>query len=233
VNKGRPKIVVRHTRIEDFEGIIEIGRETYPMSPPWTSEQLASHLRIFPEGQLVAAEADSQRIVGMAASLIVRWDDYDLMTHWRDFTDAGMFTNHDPERGRTLYGAEVMVRPSEQRRGIGAKLYQARRDLVERLGLLRIRAGARLRGYHRHAHRMTAEEYVIKVVNGELHGPTLSFQLKHGFHVLAVVTGYLAHDPESLGYAAVIEWINERVAKPEDYASRNPRFARRVLSGSR
>jgi GNAT superfamily N-acetyltransferase len=230
MNKARPRIIVRHTRQEDFEGIIEIGRETYPTSPPWTPAQLASHLQVFPEGQLVAVEAESQRIVGMAASLIVRWDDYDLMTHWRDFTDAGMFTNHDPERGRTLYGAEVMVRPSEQRRGIGAKLYQARRDLVERLSLLRIRAGARLRGYHRYAHRMTAEEYVIKVVNGELHGPTLSFQLKHGFHVLAVVAGYLAHDPESLGYAAVIEWINERVARPEDYASRNPRFARRPLS---
>jgi GNAT superfamily N-acetyltransferase len=231
VNKARPRIIVRNTRQEDFEGIIEIGRETYPTSPPWTPAQLASHLHVFPEGQLVAVEAESQRIVGVAASLIVRWDDYDLMTHWRDFTDAGMFTNHDPERGRTLYGAEVMVRPSEQRRGIGAKLYQARRDLVERLGLLRIRAGARLRGYRRYAHRMTAEEYVIEVVNGQLHGPTLSFQLKHGFHVLAVVAGYLAYDPESLGYAAVIEWINERVARPEDYASRNPRFARRPLGG--
>jgi GNAT superfamily N-acetyltransferase len=163
----------------------------------------------------------------MAASLIVLWDDYDLKASWRDFTDHGMFTNHDPEQGRTLYGAEVMVRPSLQSRGVGKKLYKARRALVERLGLLRIRAGARLRGYHRYANRMSAEEYVIEVVNGELRDPTLSFQLKHGFHVLAVVPDYLHHDPESLGYAAVIEWINDAVAKPEDYAGRNPRFGKR------
>jgi len=224
MNKERPAIVVRNTRAEDFEGIIELCRETYPSSLPWSIDQLSSHLRVFPAGQLVAVEADSQRVVGMAASLIVRWDDYDPETHWRDFTDLGMFTNHDPEHGRTLYGAEVMVRPTEQRRGIGAKLYKARRSLVEGLGLLRIRAGARLRGYNRYAKRMTAEEYVINVVNKEISGPTLSFQLKHGFHVLAVVSGYLAHDPESMGYAAVIEWLNPQIAKPEDYAGLDPRY---------
>ncbi|HUZ46562.1 MAG TPA: GNAT family N-acetyltransferase [Terriglobia bacterium] len=224
MNGKRPSVAVRNTRPEDFGAVIEIGRETYPASPPWTPVQLASHLRVFPEGQFVAVETDSERVVGMAASLIVHWEDYDPMEQWRDFTDFGMFTNHDPERGSTLYGAEVMVSPSEQRRGVGSKLYAARRRLVEELGLRRIRAGGRLRGYGRYANRMSAEEYVMKVVNGELRDPTLSFQLKHGFHVLAVVAGYLTHDPESLGYAAVIEWINEQVAKPEDYAARNLRF---------
>jgi GNAT superfamily N-acetyltransferase len=222
-----PPIVVRNTCAEDFAGIIALGKAVYPETPPWTVEQLMSHLGMFPEGQFVAVEADSQRVLGMAASLIIRWDDYDMLDHWRDFTAGGTFTNHDPEHGRTLYGAEVMVYPAQQRRRIGSRLYEARRRLVERLKLLRVRAGARLRGYHRYARRMTAQEYVIKVVNGEIHGPTLSFQLKHGFHVLAVVPGYLAHDPESLGYAALIEWLNPALAKPEDYAGRDPRFQRR------
>ncbi len=219
MNDNHPSIAVRNTRPEDFDAIIEIGRQAYPASPPWTPAHLASHLRVFPEGQFVAVETASGRVVGMAASLIVHWEDYDPMERWRDFTDAGMFTNHDPERGSTLYGAEVMVRSSLQRRGIGSKLYAARQRLVEDLQLLRIRAGGRLRGYGRYANRMSAQEYVRKVVSGELHDPTLSFQLKHGFHVLAVVPGYLAHDPESLGYAAVIEWINKRVATPADIAT--------------
>ena len=217
-------ILVRNTRAEDFAGIIAMTREVYAASMPWTGKQLASHLDVFPAGQFVAVETASQRVVGMAASLIVLWDDYDMHASWRDFTDHGMFTNHDPARGRTLYGAEVMVHPSLQGQGVGKKLYAARRELVERLGLLRIRAGARLRGYHRHAGEMSTEEYVIKVVRGELGDPTLSFQLKQGFHVLAVVPGYLRHDPESLGHAAVIEWINTAVAKPEDYAGRDPRY---------
>jgi GNAT superfamily N-acetyltransferase len=225
-----PGIVVRETLPSDFQQVIDLCRSVYPESPPWTPEQLTSHLCVFPEGQLVAVEDVTGKIYGMASSLIVRWEDYNLETHWRDFTDNGMFTNHDPVDGHTLYGAEVMVHPAAQRRGVGSKLYKARRQLVERLGLLRIRAGARLRGYSKYAQHMSAEEYVIKVVNGELRGPTLSFQLKNGFYVLAVVPGYLRHDPESLGYAAVIEWINELVAKPEDYAGRPKGFERRIYS---
>jgi len=223
----RSAVEVRLTRPSDFGGIIEVGKEVYPTTPPWKEEQLASHLRIFPKGQFVAVEKESGRIVGMAASLILWWDDYDMTTAWRDVTDLGMFTNHDPVRGRTLYGAEIMVRPSCQGQGVGTQLYVARRQLVEDHKLLRIRAGARLRGYHRFAAEMSAEEYVIKVVNEELRDRTLSFQLKHGFHVLAVVGDYLRHDPESLGYAAVIEWINAPVSKPADYAGRPPRFQQR------
>jgi GNAT superfamily N-acetyltransferase len=222
----RPPIVVRTTQESDFAGIISLTREVYPSSPPWEPAQLSSHLRVFPEGQFVAVEPDSGLIVGAAASLIVRWDDYDLGTAWRDLTDHGFFTNHDPVTGRTLYGAEVMVRPHLQRRGIGGHLYKARKSLAERLGLKRIRAGARLRGYGKRARHMSAEEYVIRVIRGELRDPTLSFQLRHGFRVLAVVGEYLRNDPESLGYAAVIEWLNPALTGPGDLLAQNPRFAR-------
>jgi hypothetical protein len=117
-----------------------------------------------------------------------------------------------------------MVDPSAQRRGVGTRLYSARRGLAERLGLLRIRAGARLRGYHRYAGELSAPAYVERVVRGELCDPTLSFQLQRGFHVFDVVSHYLHHDPESLGYAAVIEWINAAVATPQDYRHGDPRY---------
>jgi len=228
VTRPHSRIVVRNTERRDFAAIGALTGRVYPGSPPWNERQLSSHLERFPEGQLVAVEEPGGAVVGMAASLIILWDDYERHMSWKEFTDYGMFTNHDPENGRTLYGAEVMVEPSMQRRGIGKKLYHARRELVERLGLLRIRAGARLRGYHRYAARMTAEEYVVEVVNGRLKGPTLSFQLREGFEVFDVVKDYLGMDPESLSYAALIEWINRAVARPEDTARRNPLFHRSV-----
>lgn len=211
------QINVRETRLEDIPGIIDLCREVYPESPPWTEAQLRSHLKVFPQGQLVAIESSSGRVVGVASSLIILWDDYGIEMAWRDFTDGGFFTNHDPDHGRTLYGAEVMVRPGLQGKGVGKKLYEARRQLARRLKLLRIRAGARLRGYGKYSREMSAEEYVRKVLSGEIGDPTLSFQLKQGFHVLKVVPDYLRNDPESLGYAAVIEWINDEVATPKDY----------------
>lgn len=55
---------------------------------------------------------------------------------------------------------------------------------------------------------MTAIEYAAKVGQGELFDPTVSFQIRQGFRILGVVHDYLRHDPESLGHAALIEWLN-------------------------
>ena len=217
-------IAVRELTASDFPAIHAISREIYPSSPAWSDAQLASHLDVFPEGQLVADAGGT--VVGMAASLIVLWDDYSIDTSWREFTANGFFTNHDPLKGRTLYGAEIMVHPARQGEGIGKALYEARQRLCERLGLLRIRAGARLAGYSRYAASLSPEEYTEKVVAGELSDPTLSFQLGRGFEVLGVARDYLRHDPESFGHAAVIEWINPAVATPADRGHGDPRYRR-------
>lgn len=211
-------IRVRPTERADFDGMIALCRRVYPHILPYGPDMLASHLRIFPEGQLTAVEAapdGSEAVVGMAASLIINWDDYDVEHGWRDFTDHGMFTNHDTS-GHTLYGAELMVDPAMQGRGVGSALYEARDELMRRFGLWRIRAGARLRGYHAYANLLDPERYVEKVIAGEIRDPTLTFQLHRGFEVLSVVSGYLPNDPESLGYAAVIEKLNPEAKREGD-----------------
>ena len=218
LNSPRSIYRLRNTEHEDFPGIIELTRKTYPFTNPYEVAQLASQREIFPEGQFVVIEKRTGKVVGFSASLIIDWDDYDERAEWYDFTANGYFTNHDPEHGKTLYGAEVMVDPEKRGQGVGKIIYGAREDLVRRLELLRIRAGARLRDYHRHSQKLTAEEYVKAVVSGRYSDRTLSFQLKRGFQVISVVRNYLVGDPESLGYAAIIEWINHAVAEPEDYA---------------
>src|SRR5664279_1875716 len=175
------QVFVCNTTPGHFDGIGELCRRIYPDTPPWTAEQLSSHLRVFPEGQCVAVLRPGETVVGMAASLIVDWDNYDLLDNWEQFTADGMFTNHDPRRGRTLYGAEVIVESTLQHHGIGDKLYHARRDLTESHKLLRIRAGSRLRGYCHCADRLKPDAYVAEVVEGSEYDPTLSFQLKEGF----------------------------------------------------
>ncbi len=62
------------------------------------------------------------------------------------------------------------------------------------------------------------------MVAGKLSDPTFSFQLKQGFVPLAVAPDYLHHDPESLGYAAVIEWLNPEVAAPKELNERHSSF---------
>ncbi len=204
--RGR-SIVVRPMETSDFPGVKQLAALIYPDITPWSDEQLASHLTTFPQGQLVAEDTKTGKIVGTCAGLVIAWDEYEAGQSWATFTADGTFANHDPVAGRTLFAADVMVQPGMQGRGIGKLLYKhGRFDLARQLGLERVLAGARLRGYHRFSKSMSAQEYVEQVVNGELNDPTLSFQLAQGFGVVAVVGDYFDGDPESEGWAAVIEW---------------------------
>lgn len=221
----RSDIIVRPTEPDDFQPIIDMALRIYPSDHPYTPADLQSQRETFPEGQMVAVDPKTNQVVGMAASLIVNWDDYEVGSSWYDFTDEGRFTNHNP-KGKTLYGADIMVDPSMQGRGVGKAIYAARRQLCRELKLKRIRAGARLVGYGRYADQLTPVEYVLQVIQREIGDPTLSFQLKQRFRVIGVVTDYLEEDPASRGVAAVIEWINHRAAKPKDYAMRDQRFAK-------
>jgi len=227
MSRVRQRVIVRQTEPRDFAAITDLSRLCYPRDiEPWGATYLESHRQRFAEGQLVAEDPATGQILGMCASLIVMWDKYDFDTNWDELTGHGLFTNHNPV-GHTLYGAEIMVHPDTRGMGVGKQIYAARRELCRSLRLLRIRAGARLRGYHRYADQLTPEQYVIEVVNRRIGDPTLSFQLHQGFRVIAVTRNYLRRDPESQGHAAVIEWINHQVATRADYRHRDRRYARK------
>jgi GNAT superfamily N-acetyltransferase len=203
-----PSYRVRTTVPADFERIARLSRKVYPTHPIWTTAQLQSHIERFPEGQIVVEDLDADALVGMSASLIVKWDDYDLDDNYLTFTGDFFFTNHDPT-GKTLYGAEVMVDPDYRGEGIGSLIYEARRQVVRDHNLHRIRAGARIPGYHLYADSMPVEEYVRRVERGELNDPTLSFQLSQGFRILRPIPNYYRSDPECRNYGVLIEWLND------------------------
>ncbi len=213
--RPRRRVLIRNTSPEHFSGITEIASLIYPDIEPWDKEHLRSHLALFPQGQFVAVEEGSGLVVGVCSGLIIDWDKHPDTTSWNALTDHGFYTGHDPVNGATLFAADVMVRPGFQGRGLGRRLYdRGRFDLVRQLGLRRVVAGSRLRGFHRYANKLSAEQYTAEVVAGRLNDPTLSFQLHLGFRVTAVVSNYFANDPESRGWAAIIEWENDQLPPP-------------------
>ncbi|MFP4352458.1 MAG: GNAT family N-acetyltransferase [Puniceicoccaceae bacterium] len=202
-------LVVRNSEPSDIPGWIAVCRKVYPGFAAagfmWTAEQLANHQAVFPDGQILA-ELDG-RIVGAVASLMVDMGTDPYRQHtYAGITDGGYFHNHDP-RGDTLYGAEVFVDPDVQGRGIGAMLYQARRDLCQKLNLRRILGGGRISGYAKVAGELTFEEYVREVENGVRQDPVLSFQMREGFVVRGILRNYM-DDPGSGNAATLIEWLN-------------------------
>lgn len=215
----RAKAVVRQATLADYDEIVALNKAAYPklaeQGVVWSRRNVESHMRVFPEGQAVVTV--NGRVVGACSSLIVSFGRDPYRDHtWAGMTDGGMFFNHDPY-GDTLYGADINVHPDFRNMGCAGLLYGYRRELCQRLNLRRIVLGGRLFDYADHAEEMSAEEYAYKVADGELYDTVLSFQLKHGFVLKKVMSGYLP-DPRSRNHGSFLEWINPtfkaRLRKP-------------------
>ncbi len=199
------KMIVRQMEHRDFPKIIDLQKLCFTGMEPWKYSQLESHLRHFPEGQLVV-EYDGL-IIGSCSSLIVNFDEYQDEHSYDQITDRGFITNHDSS-GQELYGIEVMVHPDYRRMKIGRRLYEARKDLARRLNLKSILIGGRIPNYHLHADEMSPREYVEEVTRHNLYDPVLSFQLMNGFVLKRINRNYLKDDSKSMKYATLMEWPN-------------------------
>lgn len=222
MSSAKPQIKVREATPQDVRALVALNHAAYPQMAEenivWGESHLQSHQRLFPEGQLVAELGG--RVVGAVATLVVDLGPDPLRFHtWAGITDSGYFTNHDPNAD-TLYGADIYVHPDCRGKGVGAALYEARRQLCRRLNKRRILAGGRLIGYQQFAHKMTPEEYAHRVALGELHDQVLSFQLREKFELRGIMPHYL-RDQRSRNFASLIEWLNPDYKAP-------PAIARKV-----
>lgn len=202
---NKSDIKIRQMTVADIPEVLTLQEKTFPAMPPWKVEDMIHHIELFPEGQLVAIDADG-KIAGSCSALIIDWDDYSESAHWSVITGHGTFNTHNP-LGKTLYGADMSVDPDLRRLGIGTLFYDARKKIVKDKGLKRMLTGGRIPGYAEYSHRMSPKQYVKLVIQGRLKDPTLNFQLKNGFVVLDVVPEYLL-DKESRGFATLLEWLN-------------------------
>lgn len=198
-------VTIRNLAAADIAAAADLQQRVYKTIPAFRKEQFESLLAHFPEGQFVA-ETDG-RLVGLAVSLVILWDEYSLHHTWASVTNNGLFDTHDTS-GRTLYGAEVCVDPDTRGQGVGHRLYEARKKLCRAMNLKRIIVGGRLPGYREHAAYMSPDEYAQRVIWGDLYDPVLRFQLGEGFDYCGILHGYLPTDPESIGNAALIVWLN-------------------------
>lgn len=202
----RGAIWVRRVRASDLPALARLSAKAFPGMAPWTEGALAEHLRRFPQGQLVAIGPQGQP-VGLAIGLLRSWRPRLAHASWAEATGGGSLSTHEAD-GNVLYAAEVAVDPDWQGHGVGAALYEGRRALARRWGLLGIVAGGRLPGLRRRAKRFDAWAYAQAVHAGRVEDPVLGFQLAQGFTLCGVIEGYLPEDAASLGHASLLFWPN-------------------------
>ncbi len=199
------KIHVRPIRMEDYDQIVALQLKCFPGMKPWTKEQFESQQSIFPEGQICVEYHGT--IVASSSSLILDFAMYGDQHSWKAISDSGFITNHNPE-GNTLYGIEIMVSPDYRGMKLARRLYDARKQLAFEKNLMRIVLGGRIPGYGKHASKMSAREYVEKVIQKVIVDPVLTTQLSNGFVLKRLIGSYLDSDLESKGYATLLEWAN-------------------------
>lgn len=163
------------------------------------------HCELFPEGNFVAFCGD--RIVGLGSGFLIDFDFEDSAHTFQEIIAGGYYTNHDPE-GAYYYGADISVHPDFRRRGIGTKLYEARKDIVRQLNRRGIVAGGLIPNYANYKKDMSPYDYVEQVVAGTLYDSTLSFQLKRGFKVRQLLENYI-EDSASDNWSTLIVWEND------------------------
>jgi GNAT superfamily N-acetyltransferase len=166
------------------------------------AEHFAAHLRVFPEGQHVALVGAA--VVGESSTFRIRGERVFAYHTFSEIIGHGYFSEHDPA-GDWLYGADMSVHPDYRRLGVARALYDARKELIRRLGLRGMVAGGMLPGYPRYRDQMSVEAYVAEVVAGRLSDPTLTPQLRNGFQVRGVLRDHI-HAGELGSDAALIVW---------------------------
>ena len=184
----------------------------FPMANPdelLSEADIRAYAETFPEGYFVAMV--DGRPVGMGAGIYLDFDFSNPQHTIAEITGEHQCGNHDPD-GEWYYGTDITVLPEYRGRGIGRMLYEKRKGLVIRAGKRGIIAGGALPGYYEYKKTLPVDQYVARVVAGELRDPTLTFQMENGFQVRGLLENYLEDESDD-GWAVLIVWENPGYAR--------------------
>jgi GNAT superfamily N-acetyltransferase len=208
------RIVLRNICNEDIPKIVSIQRESYPevsTGQLYIPLFLENHISLFREGQF-CVELDGE-VVASATSLIVSLQPEYAEHTWYDiFLEHGNPDSKPAVEGDSLYADDLVTHPDFRHLGIGTMLFNARKQVASKYNLKRIIGGGRIPNYRKYADKISIQEYIEKVKEGQIYDPVLTFQIRNGFKVVKVLSNYL-YDPSSLNYATFIEWINPKCRK--------------------
>lgn len=171
----------------------------------WEKYEIEKMISLFPEGQVVIKVND--KIAGCALAIIVEEKKVQKQHTYRQITGNYSFSTHN-SKGEILYGIDLFIKPEFRSMRLGRRLYDYRKELVEKLNLKGIAFGGRIPHYHKYKDELTPKQYIHKVKQKEIHDPVLDFQLANDFHPSRILKGYLEGDVASKEYAVLLEWDN-------------------------
>lgn len=195
---------------------------SYPTADPadlYDRESLNALANDFPQGCFAGFDSsDNHRLVAMGLGLRTPFDLSEPQHTIDDIVSHDPARSGDDPKGLWYYGTGISVHLDYRRRGIGRELYALRKSVCGKLKLKGIVAGGVMPGYAEHRDTMSADDYISRVVAGDLYDPTLTFQQDNGFVLGPALEGYIT-DPAVNDYAALIVWHNPGWRSPPDPSS--------------
>ena len=200
------KLETRNLRMSDYEDVKAIMDSAYAgMGGSWNKNQYATLMSICPQAQICID--DKGAVVAAALTLIIDYSNLEQNHSYEDVVSDGRFEGHDPD-GDYLYGIDLFVRKDYRGMRLGRRLYDARKELCEKMNLKGIIVGGRIPGYEKYHKELTPGQYIEKVKSREIIDQVLTFQLSNDFHPKRVIRNYIPEDDASRSYAVFLEWNN-------------------------
>lgn len=200
------RLTLRNLQPEDYDGVRGVMAEAYArMGGPWRKSEFMTLLSLFPEGQICIEDKGS--VVSAALTLIIDYSNLERDHSYEDIVSGGKFESHDDD-GDYLYGIDLFVRKDFRGMRLGRRLYDARKELCEKLNLKGIIVGGRIPGYSRYHKEMSPNEYIRKVKNREITDKVLTFQMANDFHPKRAIKNYIPEDEASKSHAVFLVWDN-------------------------
>jgi GNAT superfamily N-acetyltransferase len=193
-------VPTRPEHAEALEALQKICFPTLADAQRMKAAHYRAHIAMFPEGQLCVV--DGARVIGSTTTIRLDFDFAHPDHRFDEIFQGGWLTSHQPA-GRWLYGADMETHPDYRGRGVARALYEARKALVQRLGLDGQVTVGSPSGYGAVAAEVGIDEYVADVVAKRRRDPTLSMQLGFGFEPRGVIASYL-DDPGCGDYGVLL-----------------------------
>lgn len=205
-------------RTSDIPAIVAVEKSAWGDLAA-TEEIFEVRISTFPQGVMVAKKKDGS-IIGVIVVCIRRYDKKVIFDstkpapNWLEATGRGLIAPVHDLRGNVVYGVDLSVRRGVMGRGVGHALFRAtfQRVVVE-FNKRYYLGGVRMPHYHKHAAKLTPEEYVkAKNSDGTYLDPELQFYLpfKYAYkkvQVARLIPDYFP-DPESKNYGVLCYWEN-------------------------
>ena len=204
VKENSHHLKLRHLTRTDYGDVAEIMKLVYTSGRVWPQASIEQFIEVFSDGQICVE--DNGRVVAVALTLIVNYEELGDNHSYDDIVGDGKFSSHNAD-GETLYGVDAFVHPEFQNLRLGRRLYDARKELCENLNLRAIVVGSNLPGYAENEPNFSVGMYIEKVKKKELYDAVLTFQLANDFHVRRVLRNYKPKDNDSSTYT-LLEWNN-------------------------